>query len=461
MMKLKSERKPERENQKNIFSFFIILTFFLVSCRLLVVKKEKDMLGDKEGWDTLAKHEQSESKKAIKEKASKNTLRTNDPSIQKKWGLSQIDAHRAWSLSKGSHGVVVAVIDTGADLRHEDLKQNLWINPGEKGLDSLGRDKKTNGVDDDKNGYIDDVYGWNFVHYNGDVKDHHGHGTHIAGIIGAVRNNGKGISGVAPNIQLMILKYYESGVPTDHLKNTVRAIHYAIEMGADIINYSGGGMSFSQEEREAILKAQRRGILFVAAAGNESSDADDAKSHYYPASYNLSNIISVAAIDSNEKMVSSSNWGVRNVDVAAPGRKILSTLPLNSYGYMTGTSQATAYVSGAAALIMDRKKYKQAIKVKKHILSTGDPIQSLYGRVKTAKRLNLFKALALSDRDESLGGGSVLLNAPKKNSIYKSERSLSFLNKLFVNGVSLPTTLNGATSESVKNMGIDIDIETR
>ena len=378
---------------------------------------------------------------------------TNDPVIKKKWGLSHIDAYRAWALSKGNRRIVVAVIDTGMDLHHEDLKGNLWTNSGETGKDIWGKDKRTNKIDDDKNGYADDVHGWNFVHKNHDLKDRHGHGTHIAGIIGAVGNNGKGVSGVAPRVRLMTIKYYENNFPTDHLKNTINAIRYAVKMKADIINYSGGGLSFSKEEREVIRQAREQGILFVAAAGNETSNTD--KAHYYPASYNLSNIISVTAIDDQGNMVSSSNWGVHNVDVAAPGKNILSTLPLNGYGYMTGTSQATAYVSGAAALIMDRKQYKKAIKVKKHILNTGDIMDSLHGRIRTAKRLNLFKSLALSDRDESLVGQTVLLNAmgPREDSGngMQNRQNLSYLHKVFVRGnlpALVPSLRRGGNSLS-------------
>ena len=409
---------------------FILLNTGLVSCRLLLVKRQQ---------------QQFPSSPAILQKkleeGTEHMLITNDPAIKKKWGLNHIDAYRAWALSKGNRHIVVAVIDTGIDLHHEDLKENLWVNPGETGWDALGRNKRTNKIDDDQNGYVDDVHGWNFVQKNHQLMDNHGHGTHIAGIIGAVGNNGKGVSGVAPRVQLMTLKYYDNNVVTDYLRNTVDAIHYAVKMKADIINYSGGGLSFSQAEREAIHKAKEQGILFVAAAGNEASNADEA--HYYPASYNLPNIVSVTAIDDKGNMVSSSNWGINNVDVAAPGRAILSTLPSNAYGYMTGTSQATAYVSGAAALIMDRKQYTEALKVKKHILQTGDIIDSLHGRIRTAKKLNLFKALALSDKDESLLGRTVLLNDVNQNARKinrtQSDRNLSYLHKLFAKEGGLPT----------------------
>ena len=179
----------------------------------------------------------------------------NDPAIKQAWGLKKSDAARAWKVTKGSKDILVAVIDTGVDNNHEDLKENLWRNPGETGLDKNGKDKASNGIDDDKNGYIDDVNGWNFVSNNNELTDNHGHGTHIAGIIGALAGNQKGISGIAPDVSLMIIKYYDPKVTnTDNLKNTINSINYAIKMGAHIINYSGGGTDFSQEESDAVTE---------------------------------------------------------------------------------------------------------------------------------------------------------------------------------------------------------------
>lgn len=327
----------------------------------------------------------------------------NDPAITQAWGLKKTDAARAWSVSKGSRDIVVAVIDTGTDINHEDLKANYWKNPGETGLDARGRDKATNGIDDDGNGFVDDVYGWNFVGNNNNLTDNHGHGTHIAGIIGAEAGNGKGISGISPQVSLMILKYYDPKVPTaDNLKNTVQAIRYAVKMGANIINYSGGGTEYSQEEYDAVAAAERKDILFVAAAGNERSNSD--KHHYYPADYKLKNIISVTAIDPSTEVLSSSNYGTETVHIAAPGQNILSTLPNNSYGFMTGTSQATAFVTGAAALTMAHKLTFKAEDVKKHILSTGDAVSSLASKTRTSRQLNLYKALTILDSGVGASG---------------------------------------------------------
>lgn len=334
--------------------------------------------------------------------STESNVMMNDPAISQAWGIKKSDANRAWELTQGSHEIIVAIIDTGSDIKHEDLAKNYWKNPGETGLDEKGRDKRTNKVDDDGNGFVDDVYGWNFVSNNNDLTDNHGHGTHIAGIIGAESGNGKGIAGISPKVSLMILKYFDPKVPTDNLKNTIQSIRYAIKMKAHIINYSGGGIEFSKEEKEAIEEARQQGILFVAAAGNERSNSD--KHKYYPADYGLSNIISVTAVDPSTEVLPSSNYGIETVDIAAPGQNILSCLPNNSYGYMTGTSQATAFVTGAAVLVMANKENFSPDDVKKYILSTGDANLSLIAKTRTSRQLNLYKALTILDSNVAASG---------------------------------------------------------
>ena len=313
-----------------------------------------------------------------------------DPALSQAWGLNMTDAQKAWRVSKGSKDIRVAVIDTGVDVNHPDLTNNLWVNPGETGLDKNGKDKASNGVDDDGNGFVDDVHGWNFVNNTNDLKDTHGHGTHIAGIIGAEGGNGVGISGVAPKVSLMILKYYDpSSRSSDNLSNTVKAIEYAVKMNAHIINYSGGGLSPSPAEKQAIEMAMKKGILVVAAAGNERSNSDVKK--YYPADYGLSNIVSVTAIDKEREVLPSSNWGVSTVHIAAPGNNILSTLPNGEYGMMTGTSQATAFVSGVAALIMaNNSEMRKADRIIKYLTQTGDTDTNLIGKTMYMRRLTSF-----------------------------------------------------------------------
>lgn len=261
-----------------------------------------------------------------------------------------------------SNEVVVAVIDTGIDYTHPEVASSLWINRGETGaweppasLKQLTtcRDKSCNGIDDDGNGFVDDVAGWDFVHEVPLPYDTHGHGTHIAGIIAGAAANGSS-AGVCPNVTIMPLKYYDnSGSGYNNLANTVRAIQYAVRNGAQIINYSGGGADPAASERAAVEEANRRGVLFVAAAGNDGHDNRFAP--YYPASYGVENIVSVASLNREGKLLPSSNYG-RTVQVAAPGLGILSTLPEGKYGTMSGTSQATAFVTGAAALLLSQVK---------------------------------------------------------------------------------------------------------
>ncbi len=319
-----------------------------------------------------------------------------DPAISKMWGLQSVQAIKAWNQLniKGDRKIIVAVIDTGIDTKHPDLQKNLWVNT---------KEIPGNGKDDDMNGCIDDVHGCNFISNKGDIKDNHGHGSHIAGIIGATHGNGVGISGVAPNVSMMILKYYDPRAPgINNLVNTVKAIKYAVKQGAHIINYSGGGLEASPAERKAIEEARKKGILFVAAAGNEKSNSDI--HGYYPADYKMSNIISVTAINKNKYVLPSSNYGAASVDVAAPGNNILSTLPGGQYGKMTGTSQATAFVTGVAALIMSRFPDFTPSKVIKHLTQTGDFDQRLSGKTKHKKRLNTYRALTILDSGVGVTG---------------------------------------------------------
>jgi subtilisin family serine protease len=342
----------------------------------------------------------------------------NDPAFLMKWGLQKTDARRAWDVEQGSKDIVVAVIDTGVDASHRNISANLWVNSGESGLMDTaacrkqqksgsaaipaGCDKSNNGIDDDGNGFIDDVHGWNFVQNNNDLIDNHGHGTHIAGIIGA---RGDGMNGVAPNVSLMVLKYFDpKSSGANNLKNTVQAIKYAVRMKARVINYSGGGVEYSAEEFAAVKEAEQAGVLFVAAAGNEKSNSDEKGKHYYPADYGLANIISVTAVNKDQNVLASSNYGVRTVDLAAPGENIYSTLPNGAYGLMTGTSQATAFVTGVAALVMAHQRDLSYGDVKKYILRTGDEYPTLLSKTGTAKLLNSYKALTSFDMGVGVSG---------------------------------------------------------
>lgn len=275
--------------------------------------------------------------------------------------------------------IVVAIIDTGVDVNHPLIRDNLWTNPNEK----------LNGKDNDGNGYAGDLHGWNFVSDNNDLTDNHGHGTHVAGIIRQRT--------LSSRVKFMILKYYDpEQTGKNNLMNTVRAIRYATAMKVDIINYSGGGEERSALEEKAIREAQRQGILFIAAAGNDGRNTD--KLGYYPAGYKLDNIISVAALDSARHLIGSSNYGAKSVDIAAPGKNIYSSLPNNQYGLMTGTSQATAWVTGLAAALMLQNPYKRSPEfIKERLEHEGIRDEALADKLKSPIRIS-----ALHDELSSL-----------------------------------------------------------
>jgi thermitase len=341
-------------------------------------------------------------KKTLRARVPSQDMLMNDPAIRANWGLQGTATPQAWRISRGDRKIIVAIIDTGVDTNHPDLKDNLWVNSGETGIDAHGRDRSSNGIDDDQNGFIDDVHGWNFAAKNHDLQDHHGHGTHIAGIIGA--NGERGLKGVSPLVSMMILKYYDPKVKGfDPLNGTVQAIRYAVKMGANIINYSGGGVNPSQEELAAIKDAETHHILFVAAAGNEHSNSD--LHHYFPADYGLSNILSVTAINEDGLVLKSSNWGESTVDIAAPGEDIVSTLPGDGYGAMTGTSQATAFATGVAVLVMaHRPDLRDPRDLIRHLLDTGEPNSGLNGKTRARTTLNSYRALAMKESSAAANG---------------------------------------------------------
>ncbi|MFN7727663.1 MAG: S8 family peptidase [Bdellovibrio sp.] len=290
-------------------------------------------------------------------------------------------------------GLVVAVIDTGADLLHPSLKNKAWKNPGETGRDSQGRDKATNGTDDDGNGFIDDVSGWNFAGNDAFLHDNHGHGTHISGIIASV----------APGVRLMTLKYYDPKAKgEDNLRALIGALKYAVKMKVGVINYSGGGFVPNLEELAVIKQAEKQGILLVAAAGNEASNSDLKK--FYPASYDLKNILSVTAHDSQSRILPTSNYGLKHVHIAAPGDTILSALPHGAFGLMTGTSQATAFATGAAYLLKTQRPDLSPSEMIAQIQASSYFESQMRGKVAASGRLDIRRALALQEAGRSLSG---------------------------------------------------------
>lgn len=267
-----------------------------------------------------------------------------------------IDAPEAWRLSLGNTNVVVAVIDTGIDYFHPDLEENIWVNP---------REIPSNGTDDDHNHYIDDQHGFDFVSTDSDPFDDNGHGTHVAGIIGAKGGNKRGVAGVCWSVSLMALKILDDAGSGD-VATAIEAIAYAVSNGARLINASWGTEEKSKALEEAIREAESEGVLFVGAAGNQGNDHP-----FYPAAYG--SVIAVGAIDRLGVRGYFSNFG-DYVDLAAPGDTIYSTVPNNSYTYLSGTSMAAPHVTGAAALVMARHPEFTSEQVRNILLNSADPL---------------------------------------------------------------------------------------
>jgi thermitase len=351
----------------------------------------------------------------------------NDPLFNNQWGMLDIGVSKAWNKSKGSGKVVVAIIDTGVDYTHEDLVENLWRNKGEMGTDSQGRDKATNGIDDDNNGYIDDQIGWDFVSNDNKPFDlvtspiemiisggNPGHGTHCAGNVAARGFNGKGVSGVAPNVSIMALRFLsEKGAGTT--AGAIQAINYALRNGARITSNSWGSEGEDSSEaaenkalRDVIQASQNQGVLFVAAAGNGHGGAGynndtDAKPGV-PASYDNDIIVSVAALNAANQLGSFSNWGIRSVDIGAPGVKVYSTTVGNKYSDTVldmlgmvvtwdGTSMAAPHVAGAAALYLSTYPNAPWNQIKAALISSATPIPSMAGMAVSNGKLNVEKLI--------------------------------------------------------------------
>jgi subtilisin family serine protease len=324
----------------------------------------------------------------------------NDTRFDELWGMNNtgqtggsvdadIDATQAWDIFAGSSEVIVAVIDTGVDYTHEDLVGNIWTNTAEI---------PGNNIDDDANGFIDDIHGYDFVSNNGDSMDDHGHGTHTSGTIAATGNNGKGVAGVTWNARIMGLKFLDSS-GSGYTADAIDAISYAIANGAKVLSNSWGGSAFSQALEDAINAANTADVLFVAAAGNNGKNTDISAT--YPQGYDIPNVISVAATNHMDTKASFSNYGPTSVDLGAPGVGILSTVPTgacqlcSSSGYqqLSGTSMATPHVSGVAALLLGMQPNLSVIDLKNILLSNVDPIQALSTITVSGGRLNANNAV--------------------------------------------------------------------
>lgn len=317
----------------------------------------------------------------------------DDPLLEQLWGLhnagqqggkpdADIDAPEAWNITTGKNqaqgGPLIAVIDTGADYNHKDLKDNIWVNQGEIAGD---------GADNDGNGVVDDVYGFNAANDSGNPMDDNGHGSHTSGTIGAAGNNAEGVVGVSWNANIMPVKFL-SADGSGTLADAMKGIFYATKMGARVTSNSWGGGGYNQALRDALSGSR---ALHIFAAGNDSSDND--VSPAYPASYDLSNIVSVAATDRSDHLAYFSNWGAKSVDLAAPGVDIYSTVPEGKYESNSGTSMATPHVTGVVSLMLALYPALTNEQIVARLLNNVDKLPELEGKVLSGGRLNAEKAL--------------------------------------------------------------------
>lgn len=329
------------------------------------------------------------------------TVVPNDPQQGSQWAWNKIDAYAAWDLQTGDASIAVNIIDTGIDTDHPDLVGNIWTNA----LEAAG----TTGVDDDGNGYVDDIHGWNAVANNGSPEDDNSHGSHCAGTIGAVTNNAVGVAGVNWASSLVACKFLDAaGSGWDY--DAIECVDYIIATknagSADIrvSSNSWGGGGFSKAMKDAIQEANDAGILWVNAAGNDyGSNNDCLGSGAYPSALNVDGIISVAATTSSDGLAGFSNIGPSTVDIGAPGASILSTVKDGNYDWYDGTSMACPHVAGVAALTLVQNPALSLTQLREAILCTGDPISALNNKTRTGMRLNAFGAVSAATSGATCG----------------------------------------------------------
>jgi subtilisin family serine protease len=295
---------------------------------------------------------------------------------------ADIDGPEAWATLHDAGNIIVAIVDTGVRYTHEDLAANMWVNPGEI----------ADGKDSDGNGYVDDIHGINAAANNGNPIDILGHGTQVAGLVGAVGNNGKGGTGVAWNVQLMALRFFDDS-GNGYLSDAVECFDYARANGAHIINASFGSPTYSSTFYTAINHCRAAGIIVVAAAGNDAQNTDSTP--FYPASYDLDNIVALAATTRTDALGSYSNYGATTVDFGAPGSDLYTTYISSDSSYVrnSGTSFAAPVTAGAFALVKARYPTDSYLQLIDRVLTTVDPLPSLSGKSLTGGRLNLANAL--------------------------------------------------------------------
>lgn len=320
-----------------------------------------------------------------------------DRSFKKQWGLNNdgyngsifpsgaagedINVLKAWGITKGAKNIKVAIIDSGVEYTHPDLQNQIDVNQ----IELNGKP----GVDDDGNGYIDDIYGYNFAAKNGDPMDGYGHGTLCAGIVGASHNS-VGVAGVMANVSILPVKFLDNN-GSGELIDAILAIDYAIKRGANVLSNSWGTGGKTKALEDAIVAARNAGITFVTAAGNQSSDNDTTDS--YPGNFDIDNVISVGAFSSNGKMSYFSNYGKKTVHVMAPGEHIFSTYTNGQYFPESGTSMSAPFVAGVVGLMLSQDPHLTPLQIRNRLINTSIKTPDLQSSSQSSGRVDAYRAL--------------------------------------------------------------------
>ena len=362
-------------------------------------------------------------------------------------GITGIDVNAvsAWDITTGSPNIIVGVVDSGIRYTHQDIAGNMWTNSGEL---------PGNGTDDDFNGYIDDIYGINAINGSGDPFDDNDHGTHVAGTIAATANDSGQHVGVAYNVRLMGLKFLSAG-GSGNTSDAIECIDYAVAQGANILNNSWGGGPYSQALRDSIQAANDAGVLFIAAAGNASSDNDLIP--FYPSGYDVPNVVSVAAVDRGGNLANFSSFGATTVNIGAPGVDILSSTAASdaSYDSFSGTSMASPHVAGVAALLASQYPNAGITELKNRLFVTAKPLGSLSGRTSTGGIVDAQAALTIAS-------DGVLELTASVNGLAEEGQLIEFFvsvsDLLPVTGATVTGNFDGEPAQSFKDDGLSPDV---
>lgn len=349
---------------------FVVKYFDGRSERIIADSKEEFIAGYlKENLESI-EYAEHDFKVKIADVVSPRALQTG---FADNWGVTRVNAQALWQQDVRGAGVIVAVVDTGMEINHPQLRKQVATNPGELGVDSLGRDKSSNGVDDDGNGFIDDSAGWDFTINSPLTKDYTGHGTHVAGVVAAAHTDTNAqaasyVQGIAPSAKILPLAFLDDS-GSGSMLDGVLAIQYAVKRGAKVINASWGGASCSRSLKDTIAQLESQGVIFVSASGNDGANID--RMPMYPAALSFPAQIVVGATGERDYMAEYSNYGPIHVHLFAPGTDIVSTFPGGAMASLSGTSMAAPFVSGAVALLLSAEPNANVAKIRQALYSSA------------------------------------------------------------------------------------------